>query len=306
MQRRSTFSFVRSAALPTALLFCIASQPARAGDCPEELGQVYTGSGDVACPCFVVGEEAGTVFDLIPPEHFPLEILSIGIGWGSVFGGAPQSLEAALHVYEGGLPNPGAPVYSLAGPLLTDGAINEFPVEGLGFVVGDGPVTVTLEFANENAGTFGPTMIHDGNGCQPGKNVIFAVPGGWLDGCAAGLTGDWVTFLRYQPNCGTSDAPGAPEIVSDRPAYLFPARPNPVSEIAEIEFWLRSEADVDLAIYDASGRRLAELGSGLRSPGTHQVVWDGRDGAGTRLDAGVYFVSMQADGERATRKLVLR
>ena len=95
------------------------------------------------------------------------EILKVGIGWGSQFGGAPQSLEQAIHIYQGGLPNPGAPIFTLPGPLLNDGFINEFDLELIpgNKVIPSGPFTVTLEFLNQNAGDiFAPSVrrsFHD-------------------------------------------------------------------------------------------------------------------------------------------------
>jgi hypothetical protein len=72
--------------------------------------------------------------------------------------------------------------------------------------VNSAPFTVTLEFANENAGdVFAPSVVHDGNGCQSPRNVIFAIPGGWQNACAAGVTGDWVFFVDYRSlSCGSS------------------------------------------------------------------------------------------------------
>lgn len=171
------------------------------GQCAE-IGpfQNYNGGGQVGCPCFITGEQAGVILD-VPPGDYPIEILKIGIGWGSIFGGAPQSLEQAIHIYEGTLPNPGAPTYSLEGPVLTDGAINEF---NIAFTLGDrtidsGPFMVTLEFLNANSGNpYLPSVFHDGNGCQGGKNVVFAIPGGWSDACALGVTGDWVFYVKYR------------------------------------------------------------------------------------------------------------
>ena len=171
------------------------------GDCPEEpVFQNYTGAGTTACACFVSGEEAGSVFD-VPADHYPIEILRIGVGWGSQFGGAPQSLEQSIHVYPAGLPNPGAPIFTLDGPALNDGFINEFDIEPLPgeVIVNGGPFTVTLEFLNDNVGDpFAPTTVHDGNGCQAGKNVIKAIPGGWSDVCSLGLSGDWLFHIVYR------------------------------------------------------------------------------------------------------------
>lgn len=181
------------------LAFVFGASDARA-QCAEQLFQNFTGSGAAACPCFIAGEQAGAVFQL-PPSVYPIEILRVGIGWGSQFGGSGQSLEEAVHIYAGALPNPGAPIFTLVGPQLTDGAINEYnlgPLPGE-IVIPSGPFMVTLEFFNDNAGNFfAPSVVHDGNGCQGGKNVIFANPGGWLDACAAGVSGDWVFYVKYR------------------------------------------------------------------------------------------------------------
>jgi hypothetical protein len=161
----------------------------------------------------------------LPAADFPIEILKVGIGWGSQFGGNPDQLEEAIHIYPAGLPNPGSPLFTLLGPQLTDGVINEFDLEPLpgAIVVNSGPFMVALEFMNENAGDiFAPTVVHDGNGCQSGKNAVFAVPGGWLNACSLGVSGDWVFYVFYRkldcidgagsvPDGG--DVPGTPLLV---------------------------------------------------------------------------------------------
>jgi hypothetical protein len=182
-----------------AIVLAVTALDARA-QCAEQQFQNFTGSGMVVCPCFVEGEQGGAVFQL-PASEYPIEILRVGIGWGSQFAGGGQSLEQAVHIYAGGLPNPGAPIFTLDGPVLTDGAINEF---NLGPIPGEiriesGPFTVTLEILNENVGNFfAPSLVHDGNGCQSGENVIFAIPGGWQNACTAGITGDWVFYVKYR------------------------------------------------------------------------------------------------------------
>lgn len=168
----------------------------------------------VVCPCFVPGEEAGVTFTA-PANHYPLEIITVDIGWGSQFGGSGASLEQAINLYSGALPNPGAPQWSLAGPQLTDGFVNQFDISGTpgNRVVQSGPFTVTLEFANAST-LFGPSMIHDGLGCTPASNVVKAVPGGWSDACALGVTGNWIFTVEYRRlNCGIGSSicsPGVP------------------------------------------------------------------------------------------------
>src|SRR2546422_3259765 len=68
-------------------------------ECPEQPKlQNFTGETRVVCPCFVPGEEAGVVVGA-PAEDYPIEILRIGIAWGSVAGGNLPSLEGAIHVF---------------------------------------------------------------------------------------------------------------------------------------------------------------------------------------------------------------
>ena len=207
-------------ALVVSGLSSLAAQPARS-QCAETLFQNYTGSNQAACPCFVEGEQAGAVFTL-PASAYPIEILKVGIAWGSQFGGQGQSLEQAIHIYAGGLPNPGAPIFTLDGPLLTDGAINEFnlgPIPGE-IVIPSGPFTVTLEFLNANAGDFfAPSMVHDANGCQAGKNVVFAIPEGWTNSCSFGIGGDWVVYVKYRSLKVTASANPTQVTFSSAPAF---------------------------------------------------------------------------------------
>lgn len=295
---------MRPRLLPAILVACLAPTGAP-GQCPEEPPlQNFTGAGSVVCPCFIPGEEAGAVFTP-PAGDLPIEILRVGVGWGSQFGGAPQSLEQALHVYGAALPDPGVPVFSLPGPLLTDGAINEFDLEPLPgeIVLGAAPFTVTLEFVNQNAGDlFAPSVVHDGNGCQPGRNVVKAIPGGWNDACALGVTGDWVFYVVYRPvNCAT----GAEEIlVASGGATLVAPRPNPFRGSTSVSFVLPRPGHVDLSVFDVSGRLVSVLADRAFPAESHRVAWDGRALDGTFSPAGTYFVRMETGSVRSTRRVV--
>jgi hypothetical protein len=280
---------------------------ASADPCPEEDPlQNYTGGGSVVCPCFVAGEEAGAVLQA-PAEHYPIEILRVGIGWGSAYGGTPQSLEQAIHIYDGGLPNPGTPIFTLEGPALNDGYINEFNLEPLPgeITIDSGPFTVTLEFLNNNAGDpFAPSMVHDGNGCQSGKNVVYAIPGGWFSACALGVTGDWVVFAVYrQVNCGA----GADEeiVVAGKSAVLMKPEPNPFSNETRFEFVVGASERVALSVYDIYGHMVANLAEGVYGPGGHTVSWSGKSSDGTPLASGIYFAEARTRSGRSVQRVVL-
>ncbi len=265
--------------------------------------QNWTGGGAVVCPCFVKGEQGGSVFT-VPPAHFPIQIIKVGIGWGSQNGGTGTIEEAAIHIYNAGLPNPGTPIFNLLGPNLTDGFINEFDLEPEpgDIIVNSGPVTVTLELLFDST-ISGPSLVHDGNGCQSGKNVVYAIPGGWINVCSAGLTGDWVFTMTYRSLCPVSV--GEEFILASEGAPPLVSLPNPFVDATRIEFRLAREAAVDLAVFDASGRRVAVLLSGPAAPGLHEATWDGTDLFGRRVASGTYFLRLDAGGRTATRPLNL-
>jgi len=291
--------------LPLLAIVVLASSAA--ARCPEEAPlKNYTGGGSVVCPCFATGERAGAVLQA-PADHYPIEILRVGIGWGSAYGGAPQSLEEAVNIYAAGLPNPGAPIFSLPGPALNDGYINEFNLEPLPgeITINSGPFTVALEFQNANAGDpYAPSMVHDGNGCQPGKNVVFAIPGGWYSACALGVTGDWIVYAIYRRvNCNA----GVEEdlVASNQPACLLSPQPNPFCNEMQIQFFVASHEEVELSVLDVRGRLVARLASGIFDPGVHSAAWSGQAADGTPAAAGIYFVTLSAGYVRQTQRVVL-
>jgi hypothetical protein len=307
MRSLSIRSFSLLAISIFALLVSFTLPTSATAQCPTEpVFPSHQGGGAVACPCFVPGERAGATFVTIPVAHYPIEILKVGIGWGSQFGGAPQTQEQAIKIYQGGLPNPGAAIFSLPGPLMTDGFINTFDVEPLpGQIIVNDTFTVVLEFLNQTAGQiFSPTMVHDGNGCIPGRNVIFAIPGGWIDACAAGVTGDWVVEVTYrQVNCVSTDVEEF--VVTNVPVAVSRPAPNPFSQSTNIRFNLAQSGQVDLSVYDVRGRLVDNLANRVFSAGQHMVTWNGQSNERGKLPSGVYFVKVEAGNFRSTQKVIL-
>ncbi len=86
---------------------------------------------------------------------------------------------------------------------------------------------------------------------------------------------------------------------------FFQNVPNPFNPMTQIAYHVPHESGVSIRIYDVSGRLVRTLVDGVRQPGRHLTVWNGRDGQGRRVAAGVYFCVAEAVGESATRKIVL-
>ena len=60
----------------------------------------------------------------------------------------------------------------------------------------------------------------------------------------------------------------------------------------------------ELRVYDLRGRRILERMVQAPVPASYSVTWDGRDSAGRRTPAGIYFLTLEGRGLRETRKLV--
>ncbi len=89
-------------------------------------------------------------------------------------------------------------------------------------------------------------------------------------------------------------------------ALALRGSPNPSAGGMMFAFDLASATTVDLEVFDAAGRRIATVGSGVRAAGHHEVRWDRRDDAGNSLAAGIYYGRLRAgDGSRITRLVFL-
>jgi len=86
---------------------------------------------------------------------------------------------------------------------------------------------------------------------------------------------------------------------------LYPNYPNPFNPATAIPFALRAAGPARIAIYDATGRRVATLLDGTAPAGPGEVRWDGRDDRGAVMATGVYYVRLEASGESHVRKMVL-
>jgi hypothetical protein len=72
-----------------------------------------------------------------------------------------------------------------------------------------------------------------------------------------------------------------------------------------ISFALSAPGEMDLALYDISGRLVRTVAHGFLPAGPHEVDWDTTDAAGRRVAAGRYFLRLVSDGQEGTVPLVL-
>ncbi len=97
---------------------------------------------------------------------------------------------------------------------------------------------------------------------------------------------------------GVGDVPAVP-------AELLGNYPNPFGGQSTVEYRLQERGHVTVAVYDAMGRRVANLVDGEMDAGFHATSWDGRLPDGRDATTGVYFCRLVSGAAVETRKMVL-
>jgi hypothetical protein len=86
---------------------------------------------------------------------------------------------------------------------------------------------------------------------------------------------------------------------------LLPCVPNPFNPSTSILFAIPEAGEVDLSIYDVSGRLIKTLVSTHISAGQKTAEWNGDDASGRRVASGTYFLRLETDQGVRTRKVML-
>lgn len=76
--------------------------------------------------------------------------------------------------------------------------------------------------------------------------------------------------------------------------------PNPVQGLARVDFQLKNTSNVDIAVYDITGKRVMDVKNGGFAAGEHMIYFD--SGA---LNNGIYFISITTEEGSATHKIVV-
>ncbi len=75
--------------------------------------------------------------------------------------------------------------------------------------------------------------------------------------------------------------------------------PNPFGAATTFNVNLTSNSDVEISVFDITGKKVETLKDGEMSAGQHAIVWTPEN-----LADGVYFVQMVIDGQVQTQKIV--
>jgi len=81
---------------------------------------------------------------------------------------------------------------------------------------------------------------------------------------------------------------------------LYQNYPNPFNPSTIVRFDLPVTSDVNITVYDITGREIAVLVSGIKAAGSHQVTFNA-----ARLNSGLYFYQLKTKEFTAIQKMML-
>lgn len=215
------------------------------------------------------------------------------------------------------------------------------PASFLGFKAAAYGGALDFDLANSSGGfgTFaqedilligsGLTLVHGLGGVPVGAFTHYTIPmseSGWKNG---GLAGPQVSVSEFKAvlfslerlyiraeyqlgpdtqyldnitlSAGTVAVPGGSPPLS---FGLSAPTPNPSSADTRLEFSLPTASVGEVAVIDASGRRVTTLANGSWPAGMHSVTWSGLDAGGRSVAAGLYWARATFGPRQAVRCLV--
>ena len=117
---------------------------------------------------------------------------------------------------------------------------------------------------------------------------------------AYGMTGvlnEWCLEIGYAPRRPRPRTGICPGSWPSRPTI-----PNPFNPMTTISFALPKTTQVQLRVYDLSGKLVTTLAEETLSAGQHEVIWTGRDDNGRQAASGMYFYRLVAEGQTLVGK----
>jgi hypothetical protein len=96
------------------------------------------------------------------------------------------------------------------------------------------------------------------------------------------------------------------EIVSVPKKYILAQNfPNPFNSETTIKYFLGSDLNVRLKIYNINGELVNELINTAQSAGEHRIIWNSRNISGEHVPSGIYFYRIEAGNRVQSRKMIL-
>jgi murein tripeptide amidase MpaA len=166
----------------------------------------------------------------------------------------------------------------------------------LSWDVSEGSTAAGFNLYREPDGGSGKAIVN-------GELITGEPPYKYVDATAApALSYDYYLEALDESGAATIHGPVHLEASGDtKTAFaLMQTQPNPTSGAVTFAFSIPEDTDVELAVYDITGRKVTTVATGPFATGDHSVTADL-----SSIASGVYVYRLTADGETAVKKFVV-
>jgi hypothetical protein len=115
----------------------------------------------------------------------------------------------------------------------------------------------------------------------------------------SGLTGNPTNYWKVMAYNAFGDSAwsrdiGKIQIISNAPNqfHLYQNYPNPFNALTTIRFDIPEACQVEIAIYDITGRLVSMLSNESKHAGSYSEIWNGKDSADNLMPSGIYLCRM--------------
>ena len=156
--------------------------------------------------------------------------------------------------------------------------------------------TVIGRLVNKNSYIY-QTELGAGGSIPPGR--------GEVAGDIVIRTNGFGTFTIQDSVYLVDAATAVPVPVNPGRLMLLPNSPNPFNPTTTVRYQISEPGPARLVVLDLRGRVVDVIASGNHDLGAFSRTWNGTDRQGREVASGVYFLMLEAEGGKETRKMTL-
>ena len=86
---------------------------------------------------------------------------------------------------------------------------------------------------------------------------------------------------------------------------IMSSYPNPFNPQTTISYELYSDSNVEVAIFNLLGQKIATVVNEFAEAGSYSSIWNGQDALGREAASGVYVLKLTTDNEVISNKITL-
>ena len=120
------------------------------------------------------------------------------------------------------------------------------------------------------------------------------------------MTSEMERYILSIPKLSENNTPKETKELSIPETFILSSNyPNPFNPSTKFKVSLPESANLNIQVYDMSGKLIQTIHSGSIASGTHQFEWNATNHEGTRVASGVYFLRAESTGIVKMNKIML-